>query len=101
MTFPIIDYVPPTQIYPCFGIAYPSQNKILISRDLSGRALQFVLDHELYHLQDASTSILWREIKANAYAGWKNPTGLILVIIMTVCSFDRLKLYLKRFRGGF
>ena len=95
----MIVYVNKEAIYPRFGYADPETNTVSIRNDLPGSVRKFVTAHEVYHLEDKAKWWIWREIKANAYAGWKNPLGLILCMLMSLAPY-RLKYYWDRVIKG-
>ncbi len=95
----IVEYVPKEDIDPAFG--YVRRNKIKIRQDLSPHVKRFVKAHELYHCKDKSTwgGKLGREIRANLIPGLKDPIGLAVTIYKTITNSDRIKFYLKLFKG--
>ena len=55
---------------------------IYLRADLPKRVERFVIQHEIYHLNDRRTWLGWigRETRANIMCGAKNPFGLIATI---------------------
>jgi len=93
----MIKYVHKQCIYPYFG--YAKDGVAYVREDLPESVQEFVKEHELYHLQDRSKNVLWRELKAN-WAGFKkHPIGALRCVWMSL-SLTRLKLYLERIEEG-
>lgn len=97
---PVIRLVARADLYPYFGYARPAQNTVWVRADLPQSVRDFVLAHELYHLQDTAKNILWRKVKANTAALRQHPVGGLHCLWMTITDIDRWKLYFRRFREG-
>ena len=95
---PVI-YLSKDRIHPRFGYADIENQIAYVREDLPAKVKDFVKCHELYHLRDNAKWWIWREIKANAYAGIRHPSGFIQCIIMSM-SKDRLIYYYERFKVG-
>lgn len=92
-----VRYVPKEILYPYFG--YAQDGVAYVRDDLPPRVKEFVLVHELYHLQDPTVNVFLRELKAN-WAGFKkHPLGCLQCMIMSL-SLTRLRLYIQRFKEG-
>lgn len=97
---PVIRLVARADLYPYFGYARPAQQTVWVRADLPRSVHDFVLAHELYHLQDKAQNVLWREIKANVAGLIQHPIGGLRTLWMSVTDIDRWKLYFQRFREG-
>ena len=86
------------ELRPRFGYAVDSDRTVFVRRDLPRCVREFVLAHELYHLQDEAHWWVWREIKANVAGGLKQPLGFIVCILMSLAPY-RLSYYWKRITG--
>lgn len=93
---PDIRYISKEELFPAFGLA--KDGIIYVREDLPNAVKSFVIEHEIYHLQDDSVYWLWREIKANLYAGIKHPIGFIYTVILSL-SLTRIKFYIQRFKN--
>ena len=98
-TIRMIKYVPKQNLYPRFGYAIPKKSLVLVRADLPEPVKKFVVQHELYHLEDKSKWWVWREIKANAYGAWKHPWGFIVCCVMSMAPY-RIKYYYNRILIG-
>jgi hypothetical protein len=94
-----IKYLKKENLYPAFGRADLKNQIAYVRNDLPKSVESFVLQHELYHLQDNAKWWIWRETKANLYGAWKHPIGFIICCFMSL-SWSRLRFYLKRFKRG-
>ena len=92
----MITYVPKEKLFPAFGMCY-GDGRIEIREDLPVIVRPFIEAHETYHSTDRATFWLWREMKANIYAGIRHPIGLVATAAMSL-SPDRLKYYFSRFK---
>ena len=86
------------ELYPRFGYAVPSTGTVYVRRDLPRCVREFVLAHELYHLQDRAHWWVRREIKANIVGALRHPLGFIICILMSFAPY-RLSYYWKRMIG--
>ena len=86
------------QLYPKYGYAVPSQQVVYARDDLPGFVKEFVIAHELYHLQDKAKWWVWREIKANIAGALKYPMGFVICALMSLAPY-RLWYYCKRITG--
>jgi hypothetical protein len=94
----IVKYVPKENIYPYFGKAYPEfgNGTALVRSDLPKNVQDFVLRHEIYHLQDKThKNIISREIHANLAPIPYSPMGFVETVFMTLTDKDRVNYYLK------
>lgn len=96
---PQIAYVTAKQLKGAFGRSFMITGRIWILRTLPDKVTHAVLYHELYHLGDPSTNCLWREIKANLYALWKEPLGQLHCVWLSL-SRERLAYYWQRIKEG-
>ena len=71
----MIKFVQKSKLYPAFGRAYPGHDLIEIRSDLPKITRKFLISHESFHLRDKAKNWIWREIKANVYAGFLHPVG--------------------------
>ena len=94
-----VTYCAKELIYPRFGWSFPYRQAAYVRNDLPGPVKKFVRTHEVYHLGDAATWWIWREIKANCYAGVRHPIGFIMAAAMSLAP-ARIKYYWNRFREG-
>jgi hypothetical protein len=92
-----VNYVPKEKLFPKFGEANSTTQQIYIREDLPKITQPFLIAHETYHLTDKTKFWLYREIRANFYAGIKHPVGFITICFMSL-SLDRLKYYWKRIK---
>lgn len=95
-----IKYVSKQKLYPAFGESDIKKQIAYVRKDLPKIVKKFVTIHELYHLRDSSKNWIWAEIKANFYAGIRQPLGFIITIIMSLHP-SRIKLYINRFKEGY
>ena len=86
------------KLRPKFGCAVVSKRTVVVRRDLSRCLREFVLVHELYHLQDNAHWWVWRERKANIAAALKEPNGFIVCILMSLAAY-LLSYYCERITG--
>ncbi|MBM4177251.1 hypothetical protein FJ208_00395 [Candidatus Gribaldobacteria bacterium] len=94
-----IFFVDKKQIYPFFGEARNEfGNKMaLIRKDLPQNVKDFVIRHEIYHLQDeAHKGFIARELYANLAAAYLEPFGFLKTILLTLSDINRIKYYLSR-----
>lgn len=94
-----VQFVDKEQIYPAFGRALTSKKIVYVRRDLIKCARDFVVQHELQHLEHSYESWIWEEITANLYALTKHPIGGLIIIIMSLAPY-RLKHYWNRIKRG-
>lgn len=83
---------------PKFGLSQPSQRKVYIRKDLPKWIKMSVIVHELYHIDDKSKNVFWREIKAIMSQLFMTFFGGIGCVIMSL-STTRLKFYITRFKN--
>jgi len=95
-----VRYISKKKLYPSFGAADIDKQIAYVREDIPESIKTFVKTHELYHLKDKTKFWLFREIKANLYAGFFHPIGLLFTIIASLHP-DRLRFYLDRFRKGY
>jgi len=113
-----IKYVPKSTLYPAFGLFVFKGERIYIRKrlfrgegiyireDLPKVVRKFLIEHEIFHLEDwkrlqkkkKKDNWIWSEIKANAYGTIKQPIGAFVCIIMSLTP-ARFKLYLNRFKA--
>ena len=85
-------------IHPRFGRCIYDKREMWINCNISDSAQKFIWYHEMYHTGDKAKNELWREIKANVYAGYKRPKGFVIVLFMTLFSLSRLKMYISKLK---
>ena len=74
---------------------------MFVQEGLPKKVNEFVIEHEQYHITDMIAKWwVWREIKANCYAGIRHPVGFFHTLYLTLSSWDRIKLYIKRSQDG-
>lgn len=75
-----------------FGCAYKST--IFVRADLSEKVRRFVINHEVYHINDKQRWLGWfgSELRANVICGISDPTGLFATIKASL-NTNRLKSY--------
>ena len=95
---PQVIYLTKEALYPRFGHALAGQQRVYVREDLPGCVKRFVLSHELYHLEDRAQWWVWREIKASAHAGIRDPVGFFACVLMSLAPY-RLRYYGRRIRG--
>jgi len=95
---PEVTYCSKEQLYPKFGCALLSKQVAYVRDDLPDCVQEFVITHELYHLQDRSKWWVWREMKANIVGALKHPMGFAICALMSLAPY-RLWYYLKRITG--
>jgi len=83
---------------PRFGYAVPGEQVAYIREDLPQCVKEFVIAHELYHLQDTARWWVWREIKANGRGALKHPFGFVVCVLMSL-TLTRLGYYWQRIKG--
>ena len=91
---------PKHAISPLFGMATTELGTkfALVRDDLPKSAKNFVMHHEIYHLQDhARKSTLSMEIHATLGAIPYAPLGFLQTVILTLTDADRRNLYSKKF----
>lgn len=86
------------ELGPKFGLAKPSQREIHIREDLPKWVKMSVIIHELYHIDDKSENVFWREIKAIMSQLFMTFFGGIGCIVMSLTT-ERLKFYITRFKN--
>lgn len=92
----ILRYVPKQNIDPLFGMALTEfGNKFaLVREDLPKDVQEFVMRHEIYHLQDKKHKLVYsREIHATLAAFPYSPVGFIKTVFLTLTSPQRLEHY--------
>jgi hypothetical protein len=89
-------FVGKDELAPLFGLAEKSGERIFVRNDLPKWAQMAVLVHEVYHVHDKSTNILWRELKAIAAQFFMPLVGSLIVVILSL-SPKRLKFYWNRY----
>jgi hypothetical protein len=64
-----------------FGYVY--EGKIYVRTQLPRKVERYILIHEAYHVRDAKTWLgkVGKEIRANAYAGWRDPIGFLATLL--------------------
>jgi hypothetical protein len=82
-----------------YGYASPEKRIAYVRADLPPSVIKFVSAHEFYHLFDHAKNWIWREFKANFFAGLWHPIGLFRCITMTIFSKERIKCYLDRIKN--
>jgi len=92
-----IEYVKKEKLFPAFGLA--KNNMAYVREDLPKSVQAFILQHELYHLEDKAKNWIWREIKANLYGAFMPFIGFIYCCVLSL-SRDRLRHYYERFKKG-
>lgn len=92
-----VEFVDKEAIAPAFG--YAKNHTAFVRRDLRPAVKQFVLTHELYHLQDKAVWGGWlgKEIRANISATMKHPLGFVQTVILSLKP-DRIRFYIHRAR---
>lgn len=90
-----IKVVPAAELYPFIGYANPD-GLIEIADCLDIDEYDFVRLHEIFHTTDEARWWVWREIKANVYAGWHHPKGFFKVVWRTAWDFKRIYTYLTQ-----
>lgn len=92
-----VKYVTKAEIYPAFGCAV--DGVALIRKDLKPAIKDFVLVHEMYHLNDTFHWGGWwgKEVRANVVAACKHPLGFLQAVFASI-NRDRIKFYIERFR---
>lgn len=72
---------------------------IYIKAGLPEKVERFVIQHEIYHLNDEHTWLGWlgKELRANVICGMKNPVGLVATIRASLTK-PRLNAYWKALR---
>jgi len=99
-----VKYIPKEEmIDEYFGLCSYNKKTIFIRNDIPKYIQIFVLAHERQHEKDYKNGIkgtLWLEIRANVLGGLKHPIGFIGCIILTIFTFKRWKLYIKRIVKG-
>lgn len=77
--------------------------EVFVKSDLFKIVKNFVLAHELYHIQDEKEwlGVFGKELRANLIPGMKNPIGLLVTIWKTITSKERLSLYLDRIKNKY
>ncbi len=99
-TYPVY-FVEKTKIVPAFGCAYGTEYAV-VRHDLHPLVQRFVIQHELYHLQDERRGgVFLRELRANLIPGMRDPIGLIACILATLLSKERRRLYIDRVRKNY
>jgi hypothetical protein len=93
----MVNYIPKEALFPLFGKAMSSSSEIYIREDLPKITRPFLIAHETYHLSDKTKFWLYREIKANFFAGIKHPIGFTIICFMSL-SPARLKFYWERIK---
>ncbi|MFH1982254.1 MAG: hypothetical protein ABIL58_10435 [Pseudomonadota bacterium] len=94
-----IQYVAKKALHPKFGFNYPNRDTIQVRIDLPKSVIDFVIEHERYHLTDKSTWWVWREIKANWHAALRHPLGGLYTAALSL-SPARIGYYISRFCSG-
>lgn len=93
-------YQSPKTLDGFFG--YALDGRVFIRSNPPRRVEKFVINHEIYHLNDRSKYLGWfgAELRANLYCGLRDPIGLILTSKESM-NRDRLTKYwnLARKRG--
>ena len=85
-------------LFPAYGYCDLKKQTIFISIFLTHDEFNFILEHEKFHLFDNSKFWIWREIKANIFAGICYPKGFLSILFNTLSNKDRLKYYWQRFK---
>jgi len=91
---PIVKIVPHKKLWPYLGYCHKN-GTIEISDALDSDEQNFVLDHELYHLDDKTKWWVWREVRANVYAARREPMGFLKVVWRTINDYKRIIRYLR------
>ena len=86
-------------LYPAFGRANSKERIIHVRIDLPPSVYNFIVEHEVYHLDDKAKFWLWREIKANLYGAYKHPIGFLRCAWLSLAPY-RILFYIKRFKEG-
>ena len=98
MTMAEIIHLTRDQLYPRFGYALTSKQRVYVRQDLPGCVKKFVTIHELYHLQDQASWWVVRELKANVAGAVQHPIGFIVCLLMSLAPY-RLRYYGRRITG--
>lgn len=93
------------ELFPHLGYCNNDDKIIVVSDDLSPSVFKFVLAHELMHIgfdfkNATKFGILLEEFTASLSAFMSHPIGGIKVVISTLLTWDRIKLYIDRFKKG-
>jgi len=86
-------------LYPAFGRANSKERTIHVRIDLPLSVYNFVVEHEVYHLEDKAKFWLWREIKANLHGAYEHPIGFLRCVWLSLVP-NRILFYIKRFKEG-
>ena len=93
----VVEYVPKEKLYPAFGRCFRTTRTIWIRSDLPFPAQRFLYWHEMHHLTDTPEEGFFKvEWKANLSGIRHELWGAIVVIWLSVSSWDRWKLYIAR-----
>jgi len=90
-------FLPASQMPEPRAFGWNQGGNVYIRADLPFAIKEYVFAHEDFHTVDKSTNVLWREIKANAYALWRHPWGFVLTCLYSL-SWERLAYYWERMR---
>ena len=91
-----IEYKIKRDLYPSFAKAYSFEKRIEVRKDLPKCIINFLIEHERYHLTDTTKFWLWRELKANLFGAKKHWIGFLATCIFSLAPY-RIKFYIQRF----
>jgi len=86
-------------LYPKFGTANSGTRTVCVRSDLPESVKNFILSHEIYHLDDPARFWIWREIKANIHAARKHPIGFLRCAWLSMAPY-RIAFYIRRLMRG-
>ena len=92
-------FVAKEQIKPYFGLAKNEfgVKMALVRKDLSDNVKDFVMKHEIYHLQDTEhQGFFSREFNANLAGAYYEPAGFFKTIWLTLINLERIRYYFSR-----